>query len=59
MNNDPRYPVARNVPTFDEWFKAKYFHTFEEMHCCYSMRIDDAMIALTRYVREYVTEINR
>lgn len=51
--------VRKQKPTFDEWFLKKYFHTFEELHCNENEHIAHAMMALTRYLREYTTEMVR
>lgn len=50
----------RNVvctPTFDEWFIAKYGSTFEEIHMLDGMMINAGMKALTRCMRDYVSEM--
>ena len=48
-------------PTFDEWFASKYGkgQTWEQLHCAPTMRMDVAMLSLSRYLREYVSEMVR
>lgn len=45
------------LPTFDEWFLAKYGGTFNELHQAAGMRYDDAFMALSRSMRDYVSEL--
>lgn len=44
------------MPTFDEWFKAKYGSTFERLHQASMTPYDHTVRALTEATREYVTE---
>jgi hypothetical protein len=45
------------IPTFDEWFEKKYGATFEKMHMAGWMPITTSMKELSRYMREYVSEM--
>ena len=49
-------PMPEN-PTFDQWFERKHLDTFDALHMQPSMRIEDAMRALSKAVREYVSEM--
>lgn len=43
--------------TFDEWFKAKYGATFEELHMQPYSFINETMRVLANEVRAYVSEV--
>lgn len=45
------------LPTFDEWFEAKYGQTFEERHQHYGAWHDDVIRALSRETRDYISEM--
>lgn len=47
------------VPSFDEWYEKKHGRSFEEQWMPPHAVIADSMKALTRAMREYVSEIVR
>lgn len=50
-------PAAPRRPTFDEWYIAKYHRTFDQAWQTEGVSIAASMAALSRAVRDYVTEI--
>lgn len=44
-------------PTFDEWFEQKYGETFNKSHQYTGNTYDNAFRALTREMRDYVSEM--
>lgn len=45
------------LPTFDEWFFARYGATFDELYQRPELRVSDAISALTRETRDYLTDM--
>lgn len=46
------------IPTFDEWFAAKHHGmSFDQVH--HADSIHGAMVALSRYMRDYISEVAR
>ena len=51
-------PNIRELPTFDEWFEAKHYgSTFNSLHEQPGMLIMDSMMALSKEIRCYVSEM--
>lgn len=42
------------VPTFEEWFEATYFQTFDYRYCHGGVSHDGILIAHIRHSREYM-----
>lgn len=49
--------MSAPVPSFDEWFLAKYGRTFKEAHCQPGMWINDSMEAMANHARDYLTDM--
>lgn len=44
------------VPSFDEWFEAKYFRTFDEAYCDGTMSHTGILVHHIQHSREYMQE---
>ncbi|MEX5343077.1 hypothetical protein [Pseudomonas sp. I2] len=54
--NDLQQLDDYHVPSFEEWFEAKYFRTFDEAYCDGTMSQAGILIHHIRHSREYMQE---
>lgn len=48
---------GNQIPSFNEWFEAKYFRSFDEMYCHPYMSQVGALIHHIQHSREYMQEM--
>lgn len=44
------------MPTFDEWFEAKYHKSFDDLYCHGRLHISEVLIQHINHSREYMQE---
>lgn len=42
------------IPTFEEWFEAKYFQSFDDRYCHGGVHINAVLMAHIKHSREYM-----
>lgn len=47
------------IPTFDDWYAAKYGASFDDSIGYPLVRVDDYMYALGKAMRDYISEVAR
>jgi hypothetical protein len=50
-------PQTGHVETFDEWFERRNFQSFEGLHMQHGTLISEAMMELSRAMRDYISEV--